>query len=63
MPDERLPRLVDVISDQGNITYASFGIEGSAEPGTPLGRGREFFRSGHPPEPWWDVERVLAAAR
>ena len=62
-PEDRWPRLVEVITDEADLVHASFArADGPSLPNTDVGVG-SFIRDGHPAEPWWDTGREVVRAQ
>src|SRR5205085_1538514 len=62
-PEERWPRLVEVITDEADLIHASFArSDGPSLPNTDVGVG-SFIRDGHPEVPWWDTGREVVRAQ
>jgi hypothetical protein len=63
VPDERVPRVVEAITDEANLVHAIFDkMDGPAEPNSEIPIGG-YMRRGRLPGPWWDVERQVVRAQ
>lgn len=62
-PRERLPRLVELLTDTGHLVHAAFTVpDGPAPPGSEAPLGGAYLVAGHP-VPWWDTGAYLVAAQ
>jgi hypothetical protein len=62
-PEERWPRLVEVLTDEDHLLHASFARDdGPTPPNSDVPVGG-FIRQGHPAVPWWDVGREVVRAQ
>jgi hypothetical protein len=62
-PEERWPRLVEVLTDEDALIHASFSVDdGPSLPNAGIGVGA-MLRDGHPETPWWDVEHDVVRAQ
>ncbi len=63
VPQDRLARLVQVITDEERLVHASFSSpDGPAIPNSNLTPGGAYLRTGHP-APWWDTEHDVVRAQ
>jgi hypothetical protein len=63
VPDERLSRLVDVMTDEDRLVHAIFDRpDGPAEPNSEIPIGG-YIRRGALPPPWWDIDRQVVRAQ
>jgi hypothetical protein len=62
-PEERWPRLVEVLTHEPDLLHASFASDaGPTPPNAEIPVGG-FLRQGHPAVPWWDTEREVVRAQ
>jgi hypothetical protein len=62
-PAERWPRLVEVLTDEAALVYATFAVpDREASPNLGAPPGGAYLRSGHP-DPWWDVAAGVVRAQ
>jgi len=62
-PEQRLARLVEVMSDESRLVHAIFDKpDGPAEPNSEVAIGA-YTRRGALPDPWWDVDRQVVRAQ
>ncbi len=63
VPQDRLDRLVEVITDERYLIHATFAApDGPAEPGSETELGGAYLAKGHP-APWWNVDRDVVRAQ
>ncbi len=63
VPQDRLARLVQVITDEEHLIHATFAAPtGLAEPGSETELGGAYLATGHPP-PWWDTDTQIVRAQ
>jgi hypothetical protein len=62
VPADRLPQLVDVLTDRSRHVHATFGHQGPATPNSGINVGGPYLRAAHP-APWWDVSEQVVVAQ
>ena len=64
VPDDRLSRLVEVITTEADLIHAAFSKDdGPTLPNSDWAVGGALLRIGHPEVPWWDTGRQVVRAQ